>query len=422
MWIKNGRVIDPAAKADFIGDVHIEKGKIAGIYKAGKAPKGKDTIDAEGLLVIPGLIDMHVHLRDPGYEYKEDIYTGSLAAAAGGVTTIVAMANTDPVNDSPAVTQYIVEKAAACAKVRVLPVGAATKGLKGEELSEMGLMKASGIVAISDDGQPIKDASMLRKVLEYSSTFGLRLISHSEDKTLSGTGAMNEGMLASKLGLPGIPDAAEEVMVARDIIVSEYTDIPIHITHISSKGSLDLIKTAKQKGMQVSCDVTPHHLLLTEKAVALYSTNAKMNPPLRQDADRKALIKGIKDGIIDVIATDHAPHAKDEKDRDFDLAPFGTIGLQTLLPALLKLHYEEKIDLMKLIACVTINPAKILGIEGGTLAPGARADIAIVDPDVKWEFTGDMIKSKSKNSAFLGMPFKGNVVYTIVNGKVVYGA
>ncbi|MCD6569532.1 MAG: dihydroorotase [Deltaproteobacteria bacterium] len=420
MWIKGGRILDPATNIDALGDVYVEGEKITGIYPGGRSTEDEDIIDAAGLLVIPGLIDMHAHLRDPGFEYKEDIYTGSLAAAAGGITTVIAMANTEPVNDSPAVTEYIMGKAKDVGLVRILPVGAATKGQRGKELAEMGLMKAEGIVGISDDGAPIEDAFMLRKVLEYAATFGLRVISHPEDKSLSGSGVMNEGALSTRLGLLGIPKAAEEVMVARDVIVSEFTRIPIHITHISTKESMDIVKRAKGKGLPISCDVTPHHLLLTEQKVSSYDTNAKMYPPLREEIDRAFLIKGIKESIIDVIATDHAPHARDEKDLDFDLAPFGVIGLQTLLPAIIKLHLENDIDLMKILSCVTINPARILGIEGGTISPGSRADITIVDPNAVWTFTEDMIKSKSKNSPFIGNTFKGKVVYTIINGRIVY--
>lgn len=420
MWIKGGRILDPATNTDAIGDVCIEGAEIAGIYPGGKDAETNDVIDATGLWVMPGLIDMHAHLRDPGFEYKEDIYTGSLAAAAGGITTVIAMANTDPVNDSPAVTEYIIGKAKDVGLVRILPVGAATKGQKGKELAEMGLMKAKGIAGISDDGAPIEDAFMLRKVLEYAATFGLRVISHPEDKSLSASGVMNEGELSTRLGLSGIPKAAEEVMVARDVIVSEFTGIPVHITHISTKGSMDIVKRAKGKGIPVSCDATPHHLLLTQERVSSYDTNTKMYPPLREDQDRSALIEGIKTSVIDVIATDHAPHARDEKDRDFDLAPFGVIGLQTLLPAVINLHLEQGLDLMKAISCVTINPARILGIDGGTICPGARADITVVDPNAVWTLTEDMIKSKSKNSPFIGSTFKGKVVYTIARGRKVY--
>jgi dihydroorotase len=420
MWIRGVRILDPSSSTDVIGDMHIENGHIAGIYPGGTKLSDQDIIAAQGLWVMPGLIDMHVHLRDPGFEYKEDIHTGSLAAAAGGVTTVVAMANTNPVNDNPSVTEYILEKARITGLIRVLTSGAVTKGLEGKELSEMGLMQKAGIVAVSDDGRPIESAAMMRRALEYAATFGLPLIAHCQDKTLSGKGVMHEGTLSSFLGLQGIPRLAEDVMVARDIAICEDMRIPLHITHVSTKGSLALIGQAKARGIPVTCDVTPHNFLLTEERLKTYDTNAKMFPPLREESDRQALIEGLRTGVIDSIASDHAPHAFDEKDLDFDLAPFGTIGLQTLLPALLKLHYEYDLDLLKLIACVTTNPARILGIDGGSLASGSRADITIVDPTTTWTLTEDMIVSKSKNSAFLGENFTGKVVYTIVEGRIVY--
>ena len=420
MWIKGGTIFDPENNLQETGDVHIQDGLIAGVYPGGSSSQNGDIIDASGLWVLPGLIDMHVHLRDPGFEYKEDLASGSRAAAAGGVTTLACMANTDPVNDNPSVTNYIIEKAKQVSVVRILPVGAVTKGLKGKELAEMGLMKASGIVAVSDDGQPIEDASILRRALEYAATYKLPLISHCQDRNLSASGVMNEGALSSQLGLPGIPAASEDVMVARDIIVSKCTGIPIHITHISTKGSVQLIKQAKEQGVKVTCDVTPHHLLLTEEAVRTYDTNAKMYPPLRGEEDRLALIEALRDSIIDCIATDHAPHARDEKDLDFDLAPFGMIGLQTLLPAIMKVHLDYGIEFIRLLACVTGYPSRILGIEGGSLSVGSRADITLFDPRPTWTFTQEDVVSKSKNSPFIGQEFVGRVVRTIVKGKTVF--
>jgi dihydroorotase len=422
MWIKGGRIIDPASGTDMIGDIEIEGGVIKGIYRGGKPSKNSPAIDAKGKWVIPGLIDMHVHFREPGFEYKEDIYTGSLAAAAGGVTTAVCMANTRPVNDNPSVTGHIMKKASDAGIIRVLPAGAATKNLEGRELSEMGLMKKAGIVAVSDDGNPIESAAMMRRALQYASTFGLTLMSHCQDRNLSGKGVMNESELSSRLGLPGIPNITEDVMAARDIMISSELGIPIHITHVSTHGSLSVIRDAKRSGVPVTCDATPHNLLLTEERVKAYDTNAKMYPPLRSEADRQALIKGLKSGTIDCIATDHAPHAKDEKDLDFDLAPFGVIGLQTLLPAVLKLHFDYKMPLLDIIAKVTVNPASILDIDGGRIDKGGRADITIVDPDKVWTFTEDMIVSKSKNSPFIGWKFKGAVAATIASGRVVYKA
>jgi len=421
MWIKGARILDPASGLDSPGDLLIEKGHIAGIYPGGhNDAHQQNAIDARGLWALPGLVDMHVHLRDPGYEYKEDLYSGSLAAAAGGVTTVLAMANTNPVNDNASVTQYIVERVKDIGLIRVLPAGAVTKGLLGKELSEMGLMKIAGIVAVSDDGRPIESASTMRRALEYAATFRLPLIVHCQDLSLSGKGVMHEGALSSSLGLPGIPRLAEDVMVARDLTICEDLKIPLHITHVSSRNSLAIIRHARERGVPVTCDVTPHNLLLTETRVAEYDTNAKMYPPLREESDRMALIHGLSAGIIDCIASDHAPHAYDEKDLDFDLAPFGTIGLQTLLPALLKLHYDHKLDLLKLIAAATVNPARILGVEAGTLTVGGPADIALVNPEAVWTLTEDIIRSKSKNSAFLGMQFKGRVAYTVCQGRIVY--
>ncbi|MBN2298768.1 MAG: dihydroorotase [Deltaproteobacteria bacterium] len=420
MWIKGGLIVDPASNIQEKADLYIKDGIIAGIYPGGSQKSDEMVIDASGLWVLPGLIDMHVHLRDPGYEYKEDISSGSLAAAAGGVTTLACMANTDPVNDNPSVTNYILDKARQVSKVRILPVGAVTKGLKGKELAEMGLMKKAGIVAVSDDGNPIEDSSLLRMALEYASTFGLTVMSHCQDRNMCASGVMNEGALSSLLGLPGIPPISEDIMVARDVLVSQYTGIPIHITHISTQGSVRIIELAKHRGVKVTCDVTPHHLLLTEDRVRTYDTNAKMYPPLRNEADRLSLIAALKGSLIDCIATDHAPHARDEKDLDFDIAPFGMIGLQTLLPSIMKIHLDYGIDFIRLLACVTAHPARIFGIDGGEIKEGSRADITLFDPEAKWIFTEQDVKSKSKNSPFFGQEFTGRVVQTIVQGKTVY--
>jgi len=423
MVIRGGRVIDPANNFDELADVSVRDGRIEDILPSGtSSPEGEDVIDATGFWVMPGLIDMHAHLREPGYEYKEDIATGSMAAAAGGITTVVCMANTDPVNDNPSVTQYILRKASSVGLARVLPVGAITKGLNGRDLAEMGLMKQAGIVAVSDDGRPVESAAVMYRALEYAATFSLPVLLHSEDTSLAARGVMNEGALSSRLGLAGIPAIAEETMISRDVLIAQYTGVPVHITHISTRGSLEIIRGAKQQGIRVSCDTTPHHLLLTEDAVASYDTNYKMNPPLRHEDDRHALIEGIRMNLIDCIATDHAPHAADEKALDFDLAPFGIIGFQTLLPALMKIHLEHDIDFSQLLACVSRNPARVLGIEGGTLGRGSRADVTIFDPKASWTLSEEMILSKSRNTPFIGWTFTGRVVRTILEGKTVYRA
>ncbi len=422
MSINGGTIFDPSSGTARVGDIQVKDGLIEGVHPGGAGGARAGAVDAKGLWVLPGLIDMHVHLRDPGFEYKEDIVSGSRAAAAGGVTAMACMPNTDPVNDNPSVTRYIVQKAAERALVRVLPVGALTKGLKGTELAEMGLMKEAGIVAVSDDGKSVESAAMMRRALEYAATFGLPVITHCQDRGLSGEGVMNEGALSSRLGLGGIPAACEDVVVARDVLLSGYTGVPVHITHLSTKTGLDIVRQARKSGVKVTCDATPHHLLLTEERTGGYDTDAKMYPPLRTEEDRRALVKGLKSGVIDCIATDHAPHAKDEKDLDFDLAPFGIIGLQTLLPALMLLHREHGLDFMDLLKKVTVNPAGILKVEGGPLSPGARADIVLFDPGKEWVLTEGAVLSKSKNTPFLGMKFTGMVVRTIVAGRTVFAA
>lgn len=420
MLIKGGRIIDPASGLDAVGDVLIQDGLIKQVFKGDSGKTDPETIDARGLIVTPGFIDLHVHLREPGQEYKEDIASGTAAAAAGGVTTVVCMANTDPVNDNASTTRYIIEKAAKVSPIRVLPVGAVTKGLKGVELAEMGLMKAAGIVAVSDDGACVQDSGVFRRGLEYAGDLGLVTLTHCQDKGLHAGGAMNESELCSRLGLPGSPAAAEEVMLARDVLVASETGCPVHIGHVSTARGLAIIRQAKAQGAPVSCEATPHHLLLTEQATATYDTNAKMYPPLRREADRLALIEGLRDGTIDAIATDHAPHAYDEKNRDFESAPNGMIGLQALLPSVITLHRDYGLDLSHLIACLTCRPAKLLNLPTGTLAAGAPADLAIFDPSASWTYDASTILSKSKNTPLLGQQLTGKVRYTVCGGRVVY--
>jgi dihydroorotase len=420
--IKGGRIIDPSQGLDEKLDVLVVDGKIAEIGKKLTAGKGVEVIDAKGMIVAPGLIDMHVHLRDPGLEYKEDIVTGTRAAAAGGFTSVACMPNTKPVNDNKAVTSYIIAKAKAEGLVNVFPVGAITQGMKGENLSEMGDLKEAGCVAVSDDGRPVTNPELMRRALEYAKGMGIMLISHSEDPGLSGDGQMNDGFTATELGLKGIPWVAEDAAIARDIFLAEFSGSPIHVAHVSTKGAVRIIREAKARGVKVTCETAPHYFTLTEEAVRGYDSNAKMNPPLRTAEDVEAIRAGLADGTIDAIATDHAPHHLDEKDVEFVLASNGIIGLETALPLSLSLVDWKVLDLNALITALSLNPARILGIDRGTLAPGAIADITVIDPAREWTVEAEKLASKSKNSPFLGMKMKGRAAYTIVSGKVVHKA
>ena len=411
LLIKGGRVIDPSQNIDEIMDLLVVGGIIMELGKGLKAPSGAKTIDAAGLLVTPGLIDMHVHLRDPGLEYKEDMVSGTRAAAAGGFTSVACMPNTKPVNDNKAITSYIVTKARGEALVNVFPVGAITQGSKGENLAEMGELKESGCVAVSDDGRPVVNAELMRRALEYAKGMGIMVISHAEELSLVGEGVMNEGFTATELGLKGIPWAAEDTAVARDVYLAEFTDSPLHIAHISTSGSVRIIRNAKARGVKVTCETAPHYFSLTDDAVRGYNTNAKMNPPLREAGDVAAIKAGLADGTIDAIATDHAPHHLDEKDLEFNLALNGIIGLETSLPLSLRLVEEKVLELKALIEKMSCNPAKILGIERGTLQAGAAADITVIDPKREWQVEAEKLASKSKNSPFIGMKMKGAAVY-----------
>jgi len=420
LLIKGGRVVDPSQNIDETMDLLVVGGRIMELGKGLKAPAGAETIDAAGLLVTPGLIDMHVHLRDPGLEYKEDMVSGTRAAAAGGFTSVACMPNTKPVNDNKAITSYIVTKAGKEALVNVFPVGAITQGSKGESLAEMGELKESGCVAVSDDGRPVVNAELMRRALEYAKGMGIMVISHAEELSLVGEGVMNEGFTATELGLKGIPWAAEDTAVARDVYLAEFTDSPLHIAHISTSGSVRIIRNAKARGVKVTCETAPHYFSLTDDAVRGYNTNAKMNPPLREAGDVAAIKAGLADGTIDAIATDHAPHHLDEKDLEFNLALNGIIGLETSLPLSLRLVEEKVLELKALIEKMSCNPAKILGIDRGTLQVGAAADITVLDPNREWQVEAEQLASKSKNSPFIGSKMKGCAVYTIVGGKVVY--
>ncbi len=418
--IKGGRVIDPANHLDGAADVLIENGRIAEIGH-GLAARGAQVIDARDCIVCPGLVDMHVHLRDPGQTHKEDLSSGTLAAVRGGVTSVACMANTDPPIDHPTVVEYVRSRAKQVGRARVYPVAAVTKGLRGEELSPIGSLAAAGVVALSDDGRPVMSAGLLRRAMAYARMFKLPIVSHCEDLTLSEGGVVNEGPIAAVLGLKGIPAIAEEVMVARDLLLAEDTGAHVHIAHVSTAGSVRLLREAKRRGVRVTAEVTPHHLALTEEALQGYDANFKVNPPLRSRGDVEALLEGLQDGTIDAIATDHAPHAIEEKLVEFDRAPFGVIGLETLLGVVFTVlvlpgHLSEVQAIRKL----TVNPSRILGIPRGTLSPGAEADIVIIDPQREWTVTPEGLASKSKNSPFLGWRLRGKAVTTIVGGEIVY--
>lgn len=420
--IQKGRIVDPSQGLDTLGDLLIEGGKIVAMDAPGKIPsaRAQRIIDAQGCWVLPGLIDIHVHLREPGLEYKETIETGTRAAVAGGFTSVACMANTQPVNDTPYVTAFIREKAKTTAVCRVFPIGAVTKGLKGEELAEIGGMVAEGVKALSDDGMPVMNSYLMRKAMDYAKAFGVPIISHAEDANLVGQGVMNEGALSNELGLRGNPAAAEEIMVAREIALCRLTRCPVHIAHLSTEVALEHVKRAKDAGLPVTAEASPHHLVLTEESVRGYNTNFKMAPPLRTERDVQALREAVQSGLIDVIATDHAPHGIVDKAVEFDHAANGIIGVQTAVPLTLDLVHQNIVSLYKWVESLTIKPAKLLGLDYGTLRIGKEADITILDPGSIWTLSEDRIVSKSHNSPFLGWKFKGQVKTTIVGGRVVY--
>ncbi len=419
--IKNGHVIDPSQSLDMVSDIYVQGDRVKEISKRIDTPRKSDiVIDANGQIVAPGFIDIHVHLREPGYEHKETIKTGCLAAAAGGFTSVVCMPNTNPINDNASVTEYILLKARTEGIVNVFPIGAITKGEKGEELADIGEMCEAGCVGISDDGMPVTDSGLMRKAMEYVKPFGIPVITHAEDLGLSAGGVMNEGFVSTELGLRGIPSASEEVAVGRDIILSELTGTPLHICHVSTKDSVRLVREAKKRGANVTAEATPHHFTLTDREIYGYNTNAKMNPPLRTQKDVDAIVEGLADGTIDVIATDHAPHSQDEKNVEFDLAPFGIVGLETALSLSLKLVHEGIITLDEMIKKLTIVPSEILGIERGTLAPGSIADIVVFDPEKGYTVTPGEFFSKGRNTPFSGWELKGMVSNTIVSGKIIF--
>ena len=421
--IKHGRVVDPANNISRVKNIYVEKGLIKSYPKNIRILEQKrdvKVIDASKKVVVPGLIDIHVHLREPGYEHKETIKTGTLAAAAGGFTSIACMPNTNPINDNASVTDYILLKARTEGVVNVFPIGAITKNEEGVELAEIGEMYEAGCIGISDDGMPVVNSNLMRRAMEYVRSFDIPVISHAEDKYLSDGGVMNESKYSTLLGLKGIPNASEEVMIARDIHLSELTGTHLHICHVSTEGSVRIIKAAKKRGVNVTAEATPHHFLLSDEEVINYNTNAKMNPPLRSIRDVRAVQKGLKDGTIDIIATDHAPHSEDEKNVEFDKAPFGIVGLETALPLSLTLREKKLLTLNEIIEKLTVLPARIINIDRGTLGKNKVADITIFDPNEKFTVDKNSFSSMSKNTPFDGWKLKGKVKYTIVSGKIIY--
>ena len=419
--IKGGRVLDPKSHIDGIYDVYIEDGVICDIEENLELEGlGIEVIDARGKIVAPGLVDMHCHLRDPGFEYKEDIETGTMSAAAGGFTSVACMPNTKPVIDNAQIVEYIKAKAASVGRVNVYPIGAISKGLKGEELAEIGELKFAGAVAVSDDGRPVENAGLMRRAMEYAEMFDTTVISHCEEMSLTNDGSMNEGFTATSLGLRGISRAAEEVMVSRDIIIAESTNTAVHIALVSTKGSVELVRQAKKRGVRVTCETCPHYFTLTEEACEGFNTNAKMNPPLRTAADVEAICQGLRDGTIDAIATDHAPHHIDEKNCEFALAMNGIVGFETALGlGITYLVRPGVLSLMELLEKMSANPADILGLNKGSLGVGKSADVIVFDPEKPYTVEVEKLLSKSRNSPYDGWELYGKPEYTIVNGEIV---
>ena len=418
--IRGGRVVDPSQGLDGFVDLLLEDGEVARIGERLQAPEHCEVVDATGLIVAPGFIDIHVHLREPGQEYKETVRTGTLAAAAGGFTAVACMANTEPVNDSRSVTEHILLEAQRHGYARVYPIGAISKGLLGDELAEIGEMVRAGARAISDDGKPVMNAELMRRALLYAQHFGIPVIQHAEDLTLTGSGVMHEGVWSTRLGLPGIPGASEDVMVARDLILSEDTAGRYHVAHLSTARSLEMVRRAKAQGLHVTCEVAPHHLILTDEEVAKsgFSTNTKMKPPLRSAADRQALLAGLADGTVDCIASDHAPHHADEKDVEFTLAPFGILGLETTLSLCLdRLVRPGIVTLPRLVELLSTGPARVLSLPGGTLKEGSPADVTLFDLEKKVTVDPGAFRSRSRNTPFGGWKLRGAPVATIVGGR-----
>jgi dihydroorotase len=416
--LKNGRLIDPVNGVDTTGDLWIDESVIVAAQET--IPENSHVFDLEGKWVVPGLIDMHVHLREPGEEYKETVASGTRAAAAGGFTAVACMPNTTPVNDCASVTRFILDAAEKEGAARVYPVGAISKGSEGAGLAEYGELKEAGAVAVTDDGLPVIDSQLMRRAMEYAGSHDLLVMSHSEEMALSRNGSMNEGVVSTRLGLRGIPVAAEAIMVYREIALAELTGQRTHIAHVSTAAAADLIRQAKARGVCVTAETTPHYFTLTEEAVGDYNTNAKMNPPLRTEEDRQAIRKGLQDGTFDAIATDHAPHSILEKELEFDRAANGIIGLETSLPLSLSLVRDGVIDAMRLVELMSSAPARILKVAGGVLAAGSAADVTVIDPDKEFVFTKESIRSKGKNSPFLDWKLQGKAVLTIMGGRITH--
>jgi dihydroorotase len=417
LLIKGGRIIDPSQQLDKTADLLIEDGRVKSI-KDSSNDNDLEVFDASGLIVAPGFVDLHVHLREPGEEYKETIASGAAAAVAGGFTSICAMPNTKPVNDNASVTRFIIDKAREAGLARVYPVGAITRESKGEELAEMAEMKQAGAVAVSDDGRPVMDSQVMRHAMEYARDHRLVVVDHCQDLHLAAGGVMNEGRYSTLLGLKGMSNAAEQTHVARDIMLAELTGARIHIAHISTAGSVELVRRAKRQGLAVTCEVTPHHLALTDSAVVGFDTNTKMSPPLRSEEDRAALIEAVRDGTIDAIATDHAPHHTDEKMLEYDRAPNGVIGLETALGVALTVLYQSfSIPLARIIEMLTIGPARAFSLPCGTLAVGSPADVAVFDTEREWTVSALSFKSRSRNTPFEGWKLRGQIVETLIAGR-----
>jgi dihydroorotase len=419
--VRGGRIVDPASGTDEVADLLLQDGKVEALGRDLGRPHDAEVVEATGKVVAPGLIDLHVHLREPGQEDLETVATGAMAAAAGGFSAVCAMPNTDPVTDNQAAVGFIVSQAQRAGKARVYPIGAISLAQKGQQLAEFGELVGAGAVAVSDDGKPVISSHLMRTALEYARTFGIPVADHCEDPTLAAGAAMHEGLVSTRLGLKGSPAAAEEIMVARDILLAELTGGHVHLCHMSTRGSVELIRRAKEKGLRVTSEACPHHFTLTHEACEGYNTNAKMNPPLREPADREAIREALRDGTIDVICTDHAPHHYDAKEREFDDAPNGIIGLETALGlALTELVDGGLLDLPTLITRMSTMPARIFNLPGGTLAKGAAADVVVIDPAAQWAVDPSTFYSKSRNTPFAGRRLRGRADVTIVRGQVVF--